>query len=61
MNTEELRPLTGKELETALGGDWSWGDFASGVSWSLGLGCLAFGNPVLCGGALLVTGISYYF
>ena len=59
--TERFAVLEESELEETVGGDWSWGSFASGLSWSLGLGCFVSANPVLCGGALITSGISYYF
>jgi hypothetical protein len=55
-----LLDLGESELETTSGGYWDWADFAGGLSWSLALGCFVAPNPVLCGGALFVAGLTYY-
>ena len=58
--TERFAVLKESELEKTVGGDWDWGSFTSGFSWSLGFGCFVSANPFLCGGALIAGGMSYY-
>ena len=58
--TIKVQALSEAELLATSGGDWDWGDFVDGVTWTLAAGCYFTVNPGLCGGALISGGIGLY-
>ena len=47
------------ELMSVSGGS-GWGDFLSGLGWTLGIGCGVTLNPAVCGAAVVVSGVSLF-
>ena len=58
--TIKVQALSAAELLATSGGDWDWGDFVDGVTWTLAGGCFFTANPGLCAGALISHGIGLY-
>jgi len=44
----------------AVSGGSDWGDFLSGLGWTLGVGCGVTLNPAVCGAAVVVSGVALF-
>jgi hypothetical protein len=58
---QHIESLSTAEIADVVGGDWDWGDFWAGATWTLGAGCYVTGHPALCFGSMLTGGLFMYF